>query len=178
MTVSVKSAGSKGDIKFNTLTLNKDWSGTYPQNTVLKLKAKPADGYHFVRWNVTGAEFTNSTTDSSSTAYLSASGTNVSVEAVYEVGAEPADPPKTTESQQTTQTTATTTGNGMLGDVNEDKSIDVADAVLLARFVAEDSEANVSSQGKQNADVNRNGNPDSEDVVTILKYIAKLIQSF
>ena len=178
MTVSVKSAGSKGDIKFNTLTLNKDWSGTYPQNTVLKLKAKPADGYHFVRWNVTGAEFTNSTTDSSSTAYLSASGANVSVEAVYEVGAEPADPPKTTESQQTTQTTATTTGNGMLGDVNEDKSIDVADAVLLARFVAEDSEANVSSQGKQNADVNRNGNPDSEDVVTILKYIAKLIQSF
>ena len=103
----------------------------------------------------------------------------MSVEAVYEVGAEPADPPQTTETTQKTQTTqTTTTGSGKLGDVNEDKSIDVADAVLLARFVAEDSEANVSSQGKQNADVNRNGNPDSEDVVTILKYIAKLIQSF
>ena len=180
MTVSVKSAGSKGGIKFNTLSLNQDWSGTYPQNTVLKVKAKPADGYHFVSWKITGAEFTNSTTESSSTAYLSANGTNVSIEAVYEVGDAPAETTtKATTTQQTTQkTTVTTTSTDRLGDVNEDTVIDISDAVLLARFVAEDNEANVSSQGKRNADVNRNGSPDSDDVVVLLKYIAKTISSF
>ena len=66
----------------------------------------------------------------------------------------------------------------MLGDVNESGNVDISDAVLLARFVAEDAEANVTAIGKLNADVNKNGNPDSEDVVLILKYIAKLIPSF
>ena len=67
---------------------------------------------------------------------------------------------------------------GMLGDVNESGVVDVSDAVLLARFVAEDSGANVSGQGKVNADVNKNGSPDSDDVLMILKYIAKMITAF
>ena len=177
MTVSVKSAGSKGDIKFNTLTLSKDWSGTYPQNTVLKLKAKPADGYHFVSWKISGGEFTNSTTDTSSTAYLTANGTNVSIEAVYEVGDEPEE---TDTKQQTTTTTKNnpSSGNLVLGDVNEDKTIDVSDAVLLARLIAEDSTAKISEQGLKNADVDKNGAPGSEDVIAILKFISKLISSF
>ena len=53
--------------------------------------------------------------------------------------------------------------------------VDVSDAVLLARFVAEDSEAKVSAQGKKNADVNGNGKPDADDTVKILKFIAKMI---
>ena len=66
----------------------------------------------------------------------------------------------------------------MLGDVNESGVVDVSDAVLLARFVAEDSGANVTGQGKVNADVNKNGSPDSDDVLMILKYIAKMITDF
>lgn len=66
----------------------------------------------------------------------------------------------------------------MLGDVNESGRVDVSDAVLLARFVAEDSEASISAVGKLNADTNKNGQPDSDDVVLILKYIAKMIPAF
>ena len=40
---------------------------------------------------------------------------------------------------------------------------------------AEDTDANVSAQGKLNADMDGNGQPDGDDVVMILKKIAKLI---
>lgn len=88
-----------------------------------------------------------------------------------------------------TTTTAETTANGQtteqpsektvkLGDVDCNNKVDVSDAVLLARFLAEDKEATVSAQGIANADANRNGKPDSEDTTTILRYIAKLIKEF
>ncbi len=103
------------------------------------------------------------------------------------------EPPKTTEStaqtsettsKATSETTTSTTADSQpaatadLGNVNGDKTVDVSDAVLLARFVAEDSEANLTAEGKRNADVNKNGSPDSDDVILILKYIAKLIDKF
>ena len=55
-----------------------------------------------------------------------------------------------------------------------DCSIDVSDAVLTARFCAEDREAVITDQGKQNADVNGSGNVDLDDVTAILRKIAKL----
>lgn len=61
------------------------------------------------------------------------------------------------------------------GNVNCKGQVDVADAVLLARFVAEDSEANVSAQGKINADVDHNGSLTGDDTIKILKFIAKLV---
>ena len=61
------------------------------------------------------------------------------------------------------------------GDVDCSGDVDVADAVLLARYLAEDSGAHVSAQGILNADVNGSGFPDSTDVTTILKYIVHLI---
>lgn len=63
------------------------------------------------------------------------------------------------------------------GDVNCDKHVDVSDAVLLARFVTEDSEANVTAQGKKNADVVKDNDINSDDVIRILKYIAKLVDA-
>ena len=60
------------------------------------------------------------------------------------------------------------------GDVTLDCSIDVSDAVLLARFCTEDSTAVITEQGKQNADVNGSGNIDLDDVTAILRKIAKL----
>ncbi len=82
---------------------------------------------------------------------------------------------------ETTTTTAAETqpeGKLFLGDVNESGKVDVSDAVLLARFVAEDQKAVVTAQGQKNADTNKNGQPDSEDVTLILKYVVKLIKEF
>lgn len=64
--------------------------------------------------------------------------------------------------------------NILYGDANCDNNVDVADAVLVARFVAEDNEADISEQGKQNADMNRDGNLTGDDVIAILRKIAKL----
>ena len=49
----------------------------------------------------------------------------------------------------------------------------VADAVMLARLLAEDTEVTIIEQGKKNADCNRNGQPDHQDVVLILQTIAR-----
>ena len=68
--------------------------------------------------------------------------------------------------------------SGKRGDVNCDGSIDVADAVLLARFIAEDNTASISGAGIANADTNKSGTPDSNDVILILKYIARMIREF
>lgn len=63
----------------------------------------------------------------------------------------------------------------MIGDVDCNSIRDVADVVLLARFLVEDKDAAVSEQGRKNADCNQSGVPDSNDIVMILKAIAKLI---
>ena len=49
---------------------------------------------------------------------------------------------------------------------------------MLARLAAEDSTVRISSVGKLNADTNKNGKPDKEDVILILKYVAKMISAF
>ena len=61
------------------------------------------------------------------------------------------------------------------GDVNCDGMVDVSDAVILARLLAEDPNVVVKQTGMKNADVNSSGLPDSEDVVMILRAIARLI---
>lgn len=81
--------------------------------------------------------------------------------------------PKTTESSESES--GRDPQNTKWGDVNCDKAVDVSDAVLLSRFVAEDSEASITSAGKVNADVDGDGNLTGDDVLKILKNIAKLI---
>ncbi len=60
------------------------------------------------------------------------------------------------------------------GDVNLDCAVDVSDAVLLARYCAEDAKAEITASGKQNADVTGDGEITQEDVTEILKVIAKI----
>lgn len=86
---------------------------------------------------------------------------------------------KTTPAATTTTTVRTTgsssgTNQNLRGDCNCSKLVDVSDAVLLARFVAEDPEAMISKQGRANADCNRDGNLNGDDVIIILRIIAKL----
>lgn len=91
------------------------------------------------------------------------------------------DTTKTTTTKTTTTTVSTTKDTDkpqtatIWGDANLDESVDVADAVLLARFAAEDASASITAQGKINADVTGDSNLDSNDMVKILRAIANLI---
>ena len=88
-----------------------------------------------------------------------------------------------TSASATTKTTAITSMSAnnaeafLRGDVNCDKTVDVTDAVQLARMIAEDPEVLISAQGKRNADCDADDKLTSEDVITLLQYIAKLIPS-
>ena len=59
------------------------------------------------------------------------------------------------------------------GDLDLDGSADVADAVLLARYLASDAEAVVTDQGLVNADADADGNVRDADLTILLQRIAK-----
>ena len=61
------------------------------------------------------------------------------------------------------------------GDVNCDNTVDISDAVLLARYVAEEQTAVITADGRRNADADGNAKIESDDVIYILRMIAKLI---
>ena len=61
----------------------------------------------------------------------------------------------------------------MTYDVNLDCSVDVADAVLLARFINSDSEAAVCEQGIRNASADGSTQVTTDDITRILMKIAK-----
>lgn len=90
----------------------------------------------------------------------------------------------TTKAPASAETTTTTTAAKSdtkttaqkRGDVDCSKVVDVSDAVMLARLIAEDSEVKVSAQGKINADCNDDGATDGADVVAILKHIARIAE--
>ena len=80
--------------------------------------------------------------------------------------------PETTEAPKSTSKSNDAT---LLGDANLDKKVTVGDAVLLARVAAEDKTANITEQGKTNGDVDGNGKINSDDVTTLLKFLAGMI---
>ena len=85
-----------------------------------------------------------------------------------------AKPTTTTTTTTTTVTTAAPAAPLLRGDCNCSNMVDVSDAVLLARFLAEDRAAKLSEQGRKNADCNADGDLTGEDVISILRKIAKL----
>ncbi len=121
-------------------------------------------------------------------------GTTGNCRADLGVGSEPSvSTITTTSTSKTTQTTSkdttTTTvsqdtdpgvtGGGdnsfRYGDTNCDDEVDVSDAVLLARFLAEDTTAKITKTGKKNADCDGKTGLSGEDTVRILMLIAKLV---
>ena len=86
--------------------------------------------------------------------------------------------PQTTE-PPTTEPPADSTDpqeqKAMRGDVDVNGDVNIADAVLLARFCAEDSEAQVSAQGKLNAEVTDDTNVNTDDLARIMEYLAGLV---
>lgn len=90
-----------------------------------------------------------------------------------------APPETTTESTTVTTTSATAApAPSKLGDVDCSGIVDVSDAVLLARFTLSDPDAGVTEDGLRNADVNKSGAPDSDDVILIVQYLAGIIADF
>ena len=107
-------------------------------------------------------------------------------------------PPVITEAPPTTTTTTVTTTTVIVtepetttttvttekempkmrnrGDANCDGGCDVSDAVLICRLLVEDKNAHITDQGIANADANRDGKMDSDDVLEILRWIAFLVQ--
>lgn len=81
--------------------------------------------------------------------------------------------PDTTPAQTTTSTAVTV--NASLGDVDEDGSVMVADAVLLNRYLAEDAAITLTEIGRINADTNYDGICTAADNAKIMRYLANLI---
>lgn len=59
-------------------------------------------------------------------------------------------------------------------DINVDDCVDVADAVLLSRLLAEDPDVIVSEVGRSRLDTNGDGTFDAADVIVVLRKIAHL----
>jgi hypothetical protein len=90
--------------------------------------------------------------------------------------------PVTTTVTETTTTAIWTTSApaeqpqvSLRGDTDCSGIVDVSDVVLTARFLAEDGEAVLSSQGKANADIDGVPGISTDDTSMMLRIIAKLI---
>ena len=81
-----------------------------------------------------------------------------------------AEPTETTKSETTAPAR-----QAKWGDANEDGKVDVSDAVLVSRFIAEDKTANITAQGQKNSNVAGTPSITSASTIKILRFIAKLI---
>lgn len=59
-------------------------------------------------------------------------------------------------------------------DINDDTKVSIADAVLLSRYVGEDSSITITPDGVSRTDCNRDGLVDMSDVTKLLRVIARL----
>ena len=66
----------------------------------------------------------------------------------------------------------------LYGDVDCNGTVEIADVVLLSRYVAQDKDAKaVTAQGLLNADCVKDGTVDMEDITAIARYLAHLIEA-
>ena len=71
-------------------------------------------------------------------------------------------------------TTAKLTGQILRGDADANGKVQIADAILMARFIAEDTGISFTAQGRLNADCNEDGLINSADSAWILELLAGL----
>lgn len=89
---------------------------------------------------------------------------------------EPTTPP--TEPTEPTETTESTEKN-LVGDLNNDNSIDSKDAVLVLKYYAECLAGNASTNiPLEKGDINGDSKIDSKDAVKILKYYAQTMVGY
>ncbi|MBR0485509.1 MAG: glycoside hydrolase family 9 protein [Oscillospiraceae bacterium] len=83
--------------------------------------------------------------------------------------AEPVTTEKTTEAGTKTEDSTSV----VLGDVDENASIDILDVIILNKALL--GKENLSASQEKNADVNKSGKPDSSDALMIMKAIVGLL---
>jgi hypothetical protein len=166
--VTLDNNALQGSIQFNTLSLDcnsGNWQGDYPKELPITIKAVPKSGYKFLRWDISGAEF-SSGSETSAEAVLEPNNSNVAVKAVY-----------TSEEPLTDM---------LWGDANCDGQVDMSDAVIIMQSLANPnkyglggtSPSAITEKGKMQADVDATtvgitGN----DALKIQKYLLGLVKS-
>ena len=116
----------------------------------------------------TGVTTTTSTESTTTTTSTESTTTTTSTESTTTT--------TSTESTTTTTTTESTTpaaGEIYWGDVNVDQKVSIADVVRLNKYLA--GNADITDQGKLNADCAYDGTLDSKDATAIKEYLALLI---
>ena len=183
------SAGYGDNAKWRIVT-NRSFTVTPPAKTEytvgehLELSGMKAvmvysDGFEH---NVTGAVRVSCdlSTVGSKTATVTYENGGVKNTAAFEITVREEQPVTTTAETTSTmpETTAAVRVSNMPGDADCSGSVDIADAILLARFCAEDSGAVISAQGKINADISGNGYVTSSDLTLLLEFLADIRSEF
>jgi len=68
---------------------------------------------------------------------------------------------------------APVTTDGIRGDANCDGVVDILDVITINKAIL--GKEDLSAQGLKNADLNGNGKPDSDESLSVMKYIVKLV---
>ena len=77
----------------------------------------------------------------------------------------------------TTETTKQQTVGTIKGDVDCNGTVDILDAVLLARAASEDTKCGITETGKVNANVDGVAGISTKDLTNLLKYLANILPS-
>jgi len=88
VTVTLKDPGAKDSVQLNTLKPtfeNGSWSGTYPKDCLITLKAEAPSGTRFAGWVIKGAEFAEGSENTASV-QLKPRENQVTIEAKFEIG--------------------------------------------------------------------------------------------
>lgn len=86
----------------------------------------------------------------------------------------PAGPPEAGHSEESTETTALSPVL-LRGDVDCNGTVQIADAILLARYLAEDREINITASGKANAELNEEEGLTADDLSVLMQMLAGLL---
>ncbi len=77
----------------------------------------------------------------------------------------------------TEETTTTTTTTKLYGDVDCDASITIVDVVMLARYISQDEDLSITTEGVANADCNGDKEVSADDITLLSLYLAGLADS-
>ncbi|MCD7959967.1 MAG: dockerin type I repeat-containing protein, partial [Ruminococcus sp.] len=81
----------------------------------------------------------------------------------------------TTDVTTTTESTTGDEGSSLLGDVNLDGAVTLADNILLTKYI--DGSVDLNAQALLNADCNSDNGVQATDAVSLLKFLVQLLDS-
>lgn len=140
--VTVKNDPAMGDVTLNTISpnfTNGSWSGKYYTDYPVQLTAEPKSGYRFSHWDIS-----DGTEERSASASISFT-RDITITAVYEKSV------------------------SLIGDVNVDGKVDVADLVLLHNYLM--GKTPLTAEQSANAELCIDGTVNTFDLVKLRKLL-------